>query len=713
MENRRARSLAVAAAALGMTAVVTQILLLREFVSVFQGNELVIGLVLACWMTLTGAGAFLARHDFRLVSHRAFPAAALAGAGTLPPATVLLLRAARNAVFTPGGMADILQALGASLLVLAPFCLFSGFLFTSFVRLMSRAESGNRTATVYGWEALGSAAGGALFTLALTAFLDTFGTLTVILLLDLLVAVVLARQARASGVPVALSGLAAAALAGLFLGDSDTWTRQFLFPGQEIVYSRDTPYGNLTLTRSGGEISFFENCVLMFSTNNTVPNEETVHSCMVQRRSPGRVLLIGGGISGTIAEILKYPVEGVDYVEINPWVISIGREFTHALEDGRVAVIDGDARMYVRSAPKRYDAAIIDLPDPGTAQLNRYYTLEFFGDLKAVLSDSAVVSISLLPAVEYQGSEARGLTSILYATLGRVFAHVVIVPGERNCFLASDAPLDIAVARKIEERGVRTAYVNRFYIDDGRVAERSASIISALDRSASLNTDFVPVCYYRQVAYWLSYFDASPGPWAVAAGLALLLLLGRFSRVGAAIGACGFAASSLEIVLLVSFQVLCGSLFQMTGIVITAFMAGLAAGAFIAGTIPPRPGTGRLSAILFSIAALCFLIPAVLPWLRSESASPVLIQCVIPALMFGAATLTGMAFAAAASAHGGSGTAAASELYGLDLFGSAAGALAVSVYVIPLLGLAKASVIAGGVSAGGGLLSILAGRRYR
>jgi spermidine synthase len=713
LENRRGRSLAVAAAALGMTAVVTQILLLREFVSVFQGNELVVGVVLACWMTLTGGGAFLARCAFRFTSHRAFPAAALACAGTLPPATVVVLRVARNAVFTPGSMAGISQALGAALLVLAPFCLLSGFLFTSFVRLISSLENENRTASVYAWEALGSAAGGALFTVALTAFLETFETLSVLLLLDLLVAFVLARQAQATGTMIALPGLAGAAIAGLLLGDADTRTRQFLFPGQEIVYSRDTPYGNLTLTRSGEEVSFFENCVLMFSTNNTVPNEETVHSCMAQRRSAGRVLLIGGGIAGTTTEILKYPVEAVDYVEINPWVIRIGREYTRALEDGRVAVVDGDARMYVRSARRRYDAAIIDLPDPGTAQLNRYFTLEFFRELKAVLSDSAVISTGLLPAADYQGSEARRLTSILYATLGRVFAHVMIVPGERNRFLASDTPLDIRVARKVEERGVNTVYVNRFYIDDLRIAERSAAVVSALDTSAPVNTDFAPVCYYRQVAYWLSYFGVSSGPWAVAAGLALLLLLARFSAVGVAMSACGFAASSLEIILLVSFQVLCGSLFQMTGIVITAFMAGLAAGAFIAGAIAPRPGTGRLAAILFEIATLCLLVPVLLFSLRSMSASTVLIHCVIATVTFGAATLTGLAFAAAATAHRGSGATAASELYGLDLFGSAAGALLVSVYVIPLLGLMNASFIAGGVSAGGGLLCMLVGRRYK
>ena len=712
MENRRAKDLAVAVTALGMTSLTTQIILLREFVSVFQGNELVIGVVLAGWMMLTGAGAFLGRFSGSLSRHPSVPAAALACSGVLPPATVLFLRTMRNVVFTAGSMVGILQALAASLVVLAPFCLLSGFLFTFFVRVISSIEGENRTARVYAWESLGAAAGGAVFTLALTAFLETFQTLFILLLIDLGVALFLAWNSRARvAMCVVVIAMGAAATA-LLTDRADTWTRRYLFPGQEIVYFRDTPYGNLTVTRQGEESCFFENSILMFATNNVTPNEESVHYCMVQRPSPRRVLLVAGGISGTTTEILKYGVQGIDYVEINPWIIGIGREFTRALEDSRISVIGGDARMFVRSTANRYDAALINLPDPATAQLNRFYTLEFFRELKHVLNDSAVVSISLLPAAEYQGDEARRLSSILFMTLQRVFVHVLIVPGERNYFLASDGPLDIGITRLIDRRAVSTLYVNRFYLDDRLIARRSAEMTSAIDTSAVLNTDFKPVCYYRQLAYWLSYFGFYPGPWLLTAGFALLLLLGRFSAVGAGIFAGGFAASTVEIVLLVSFQVLCGSLFQMTGIVITAFMGGLATGTLFSGRILRRPGIDNFIIVQFAVSALCLLIPIVLLWLETMISHPLLVQCVITAVAFATAVLTGIEFAAAARIRRGGTTEVASELYGLDLFGSALGALFISVYAIPLFGLMSVSVLAGVVSAGGGTLSLIVRKSY-
>ena len=44
--------------------------------------------------------------------------------------------------------------------------------------------------------------------------------------------------------------------------------------------------------------------------------------------APRRVLLIGGGVNGSIAEALKHPtVERIDYVELDPALIDMARQF--------------------------------------------------------------------------------------------------------------------------------------------------------------------------------------------------------------------------------------------------------------------------------------------------------------------------------------------------------------------------------------------------
>ena len=44
--------------ALGLTSTIGQLLLLRELVAVFYGNELVLGLILAAWLAWVAAGAW-------------------------------------------------------------------------------------------------------------------------------------------------------------------------------------------------------------------------------------------------------------------------------------------------------------------------------------------------------------------------------------------------------------------------------------------------------------------------------------------------------------------------------------------------------------------------------------------------------------------------------------------------------------------------------
>ncbi len=79
------------------------------------------------------------------------------------------------------------------------------------------------------------------------------------------------------------------------------------------------------MTQSAGQLNFIENGVPLFSTHNVEQIEETVHYAMAQRPDARRVLLISGGVSGTAREVLKYPVEAVDYVELDPLILEVAR----------------------------------------------------------------------------------------------------------------------------------------------------------------------------------------------------------------------------------------------------------------------------------------------------------------------------------------------------------------------------------------------------
>ncbi|RPH35375.1 hypothetical protein EHM92_06275, partial [bacterium] len=704
------RPLALSILALGWTTIVTQAVLLRSFLSVFNGNELVIGIVLASWLILTGMGSvFGLRKRISSLRSLVFLQAALA---LLPLATVLLLSLLKKLLFPPGTMVGIVESLYGSIVLLAPFCLLSGFLFTVYAAWFYRNGEVARVSWVYGLEAAGSVIGGVLFTVLAIRFLTTAQTLIVLAVINLGISFLLAwshERRLLSLMPVGV------VLSLTFLSakiDLDALAKQWLFAGQEVVEYKDTPYGNITVTGGSEQLNFFENSMLLFSTGDVASNEEAVHFAMVQRPAARRVLLISGGISGMTDEILKYPVEQVDYLEINPWLIDMGKTLAGFVEKEKVHVIVADARRHVQRSQGQYGVVLINLPDPGTAQINRYYTREFFDELKSVLSAGGVVSLSVLPSTEYLGHEGRQVSSIIYKTLGTAFTNVLVIPGMKNHFLASDEPLRIDITRAVDSLAINTAYVNRFYIDDHLMEERGRHIVSALDRDAFINRDFTPAAYYRQVRYWLSYFAFDPWiPGFVFLGL-LALLVTRMRTVSFCMFVGGAAGSSLEVVLLLAFQILYGSLYLATSMIITAFMAGLAIGSLVQWRFVRYKPLAAFAGVQAVVGLYALLLPALLSILKSSNPGDLAIYPFFLFLTAGIGGLVGLEFSLATRLLHDSPSSIAGMLYSTDLLGSAAGAMVVSVFLLPLLGITWVCVIVACLSFGG-VVVVLRQKKHR
>ena len=699
------------AAMLGASGVVTQTILLRECLSVFAGNELIIGILLANWMILTGAGALLGRLTRRLrVPSGAFLTGLLLLAA-LPLGTVFLLHALRNVLFDPGTLIGLSETILSSFLLLLPYCVIAGFLFTLAVRTMQEQSAKALVPTVYGIEAVGSVVGGMVFNLALLTVLSTYQTLLILTGLNMIVCLVMAiRLGSRRAIFITLFALAALGSLGITVG-LDRWSRAMLYPGQKIVAFADTPYGKLTVTRQGDQQNFFENGILLFSTGDVSTAEEAVHYAMVQHPSPKRVLLVSGGISGTLQEILKYHVEAIDYVEINPGITRLGRRLTSALDDPRVHVINEDARRFVRTTSDRYDVALIDVPEPSTAGLNRYYTAEFLQDLKQKLEPGAVVSLGSLPAADYYAEDARRVASIILGTAGHVFRHTLIVPGLKIFLLASDRELSLDITRKIAEAGISTTYVNRFYIDDNLLRQRSEDLSTGLEHKVPLNRDFVPVAYYRHLLYWLGYFEHPSYALALLAAL-FVLLAWRLNTVTVGMLVGGFAGSSLEVLLLMAFQVLYGYVYQIVGLVVTSFMGGLAAGVFVARRINVREPIHRFAILQLGVAVFCLLLPPVLAGFRLLSLGGTIVTVGFLVLMFGLAMLVGGIFTTASSLYCQPAVRIAADLYSVDLAGSGVGAFATGVILVPLFGIAWTSVLIGAAALTGASIAWMRRRAY-
>jgi len=594
---------------LGFTAMATQLILIREFLSVFNGNELTIGIVLANWMLLTGSGTFLHRKSQNQASLKGIMTGLFVLA-IIPVITLFLLYWLRNLILPVGSLPGMGQIIIGTAVLLAPFCLFSGWLFSAVSLYLSNTLKENAVSLTYGWETLGSIAAGILCSMVLVFLFEPFQNMAIVLLFNSIILFLISRREIYSVRKKFHLYLACALFIGIVtvIANLDRNALQYMFPEQKIISFTDTPYGKLVVTDQSGQLNFYDNNTLLFTTSNIIANEETAHYAMLQRSVSGNVLLVGGSISGVAEECLKYPINRLDCVELNPSILRSGKNLNRLPVDTRVKLYSGDVRVMMKNLMKErtlllleehpnqkasdsliYEAIILNIPEPSTLQINRLYTREFYEMCKNLLSEQGVVSMSLMSTADYVGNDALKVQSTMYQTLKSVFKNVLVIAGEKNFFLASDGLLTASVAMLGARQGIENEYVNEYYLDDVSLEKRSADIMKRISVAAPLNLDFEPVGCYRQLHYWLSY-QGNFNFYALAIPLILLLLLAgiRTSGTTIALFSAGLSSFSLEIILILTFQVIYGYVYLATGIFITLFMAGLAPGVFLAKRYPQK-----------------------------------------------------------------------------------------------------------------------------
>jgi spermidine synthase len=720
----------VALAVIGLTSMIGQVVLMRELVATFYGNELVFGLILAIWLLWVAAGS---AGLGRLAKGRRLGLGAFAMGLTLAafflPAQMALTRAIRILLgITPGALVSFGSMAWSIFFILAPLCLLLGWQFTLGSRLL--AERGGTVGRAYVYEGWGAAIGGALFSFLLVRFLNPFQIALGLGAVNLAVGWWLRvgrlvnppNTERVANPPYA-AGLAALLLALLAWPLGRTLHRNTLaWQWEDALLVRDTIYGRLTVVGRDGQRVFFENGLFMFETQSTFP-EEVAHFPLLEHPAPRSVLLIGGGVGGDLREILKHPVSEVHYVELDPAIIEAARRYLlpedgAVLDDSRVTLAHTDGRLYVKEVGRGFDVVIVDLPEPSTGQLNRFYTQEFFAEVKALLNEGGVFSFGLPSAENYLNPELRHLGGNVYQTLGSVFSQIIVLPGDYNRFIASDAPLTTdytLLAERLAERGLETRWVSAPYLKYIFTTDRFPRIRRDLEseESAKLNRDLEPICYYYDMALWLSQFYSGLSGffhqasllnlWWVGVPLALAVVVFRWKRGGAVpavIAFTGFAEMTLEMVVLLAFQALHGYVYHEVSLIVAAFMVGAALGGGVMNRLiaamregssenapDARAWARRPLRVLIAAQGVVMLYALLLPFALLKAAALPLPNLSFPLLTLLAGFLGGMDFPLAAELTQGSVGRVAGLIYGADLVGACLGAFLSSALLIPVLGI--------------------------
>lgn len=682
----------LAVGVVGFTAMITQIIMLRELLSVFHGNELIIGIALSNWMLLTGIGAYLGKF-FRLKKNKIKSIIFFQVlTGILPLATVFVLNYFRNDLFLPGILLNPFKALIGSFLLLAPFCIISGMLFTVFSKVISELLKTNLINKIYALEAVGSIVGGLLVNIILLFYVSTFWSLYVILMINLLIVFFMLRVMGTRFMSFLLLIIIIVLPFTISPTKLSEITLSHRYRNQDILIEKNTPYGNILVTNTDGQINFYENGIPLFSTDNVIACEESVHYAMVQHNNPENILLISGGISGTIKEVLKYKIKRLDYVEINPDLVEIGKTFTqNIINDPKLNIITLDARRYIKKSNIKYDVVLINIPDPSTVQLNRFYTLDFLHELRVILNQNAVVSMSLMSTANYLSPESKENHAVMISTLKQVFENVIIINGYQNFFLASDNQLSHDIINRLTTLNIKNEYVNLYYIDNAGLEKRSKHIESLIGTPATINTDFKPVTYYLQLKYWLSMFKLNYTITGLLIISLFLLLYFKLNILNKTLFITGFSATSAEIIILISAQVIYGIIFYLTGVIITIFMIGLALGAAILIKMV-KVNLQHYSIVQLSLGFMILLIPIILYIYKASAVSDQYVLIILSILVLIIGMITGLQFALGSKLQQQSTAVIAAKAYSSDLMGSALGAFLVSSLLIPYFGIINISI---------------------
>jgi spermidine synthase len=739
---------------IGFTAAIAQIVLLRELMVVFYGNEISIGLMLASWLLWTAAGSSLAgRMAGRTRRPRHLMAAIQLLLAAVLPGTVLAVRTAKGLLQTvPGEVLGPAPMLLTSLAVLGPLCMLSGALFTAGSRMYSTtatASAGEATGSVYLWEAVGSAVGGLLAGVALVRLLGSLEIAWWLAVLNLIAACGLAISARPLR-NMAIGTLAAIAVLLQFLGGPshvEKLSEERLWRGQHLIATRNSIYGNLAVTATGGSRTVYENGVVLFNAPDPAAAEEAVHYALLEHPSPRSLLLIGGGINGSIAEALRHPsLERVDYVELDPAILDLAREYFpnewRTLQaDPRVRVHVTDGRLFVKTTPTTFDVVIVNLPDPQNAQLNRFYTADFFREVSSKLTPAGVFSFQLRSSENYISQELGQFLRTMNKTLRAVFPEVTAIPGETVHFFAAQRAAVLATSapellERLHARNLQTSYVSEYFIPFRMTPDRMLDLETQIQPAPAtpINRDFAPVAYYFDVALWSSQFQqgyrrlfqalagvhfgvllAALGTVLVTLSIGARIVSGRQPQIiaGSCAAATGFTMIGLEMLLLLGFQALYGYVYQQLAIVIAAFMAGMAVGSWLALGRAAPGGMRFLGTLQMVVAAAPLVLVGLFDVIARANSTAALAasRVAFPAAAVASGVLGGFEFPLASriffSGTQPSERSRLGAVYALDLAGSCLGAILFSTWFIPVFGFLKTALLSALVSLGPALLAML------
>jgi spermidine synthase len=181
----------------------------------------------------------------------------------------------------------------------------------------------------------------------------------------------------------------------------------------DIVYS--SPEIDLPFTNHNPEVIpyklYLDQRLQYFSADEYTYHETMTHvPFQLSGKIPKNVLILGGGDGLLIRELLKYSeIDSITLVELDSTMLKIASQSPllyklnkNSLSHPKVKIINGDAFYFTRHTKEKFDTIFADFPWPFQYDLAKLYSVEFYSQLKKILTPEGflVLDFPILKMIE-------------------------------------------------------------------------------------------------------------------------------------------------------------------------------------------------------------------------------------------------------------------------------------------------------------------------
>ncbi len=626
----------------GLFTIAAQSLLFREFLTSFEGNDISVGLFFGSWFLWIALGALLIykapRFAQKLLNHIELLFLAYLPAFIFQ--LILIIQARELAGVEAHALLSIQATVLLSILLNAPVSIVTGMLFPLACRWIQQ-DPDSAVSNVYIIEAAGSFFGGLGATILLglgVTGIRIFFILAIILSLSIFAAQLARTISDRHKTQNFSSGFIASGFSlfvllfcciGLAVGADQNLSRYIRLVRWTKLLPKDAFAGSFQTAQAEylyGSYGSQWVAIRQGSVCETLPDKSSagqiVAVTLCQNPNAESILVIGSGLA-TCYQFLNLPqIKHVTWAHSdNEYAGNVEKFIPPHLKftDPRLHRLDGDIRSLLSEQKQDYDIVIVNLPEAASSVLNRYYTLEFYRQIKNSLRPEGILAVRVAGGENIMGTELINLGASTKLTLQRAFSQFVITPGEDTWFIASDSGKltgDPAILRDrfAAINGAAEVFAPQallsVYLPDRAAKALDSYTAADLPENMLVNSDSKPLAHLYSlllaakqsgapITRFVKYL-ALAGPPAFLTPILVLLILRVIYILKTKDGiikssfdssflvfSAGWLGIGSVIVLMYLYQTVFGSLYLHIGVISSLFMVGLTIGAALIKRMQP------------------------------------------------------------------------------------------------------------------------------